>query len=30
VTEDGCLVLTAQNEDGAWEPPGRYDTRRPE
>jgi hypothetical protein len=23
VTDDGCLVLTVQNQPGAWEPPGR-------
>jgi methionyl aminopeptidase len=24
VTEDGVRVLTVQNDDGAWEPPGRW------
>jgi methionyl aminopeptidase len=24
VTEDGVEVLTVQNDDGAWEPPGLY------
>ena len=24
VTEDGVRVLTVQNEEGAWEPPGRW------
>jgi methionyl aminopeptidase len=24
VTEEGVRVLTVQNDDGTWEPPGRY------
>ena len=24
VTEDGVTVLTVQNDEGRWEPPGRY------
>lgn len=30
VTEEGYEIMTVQNDDGSWEPPGRFEIAKPE
>ena len=30
VTEDGYEIMTVQNDEGAWEPPGRFEIVNPD